>query len=691
MTLPLLLVALGHAQPLMLDAGPIAGPVQDGFHTLHPAGSDDARASWTLPPRRADVLPGPDPLRTDELTGGRLHLDLRPGAWDIWFIAGTSREDARVWAGTTPLTVLADDEPLMALPRDQPWNEWLDSRWYAAAPRPVFRDGETGWHRQVREGRPWRQVRVVVDDDGVDLEFRGLPLHALAAWSADETAMAEVDLALIDAASAAWFERHRAPHRAGPSLDEGSLGATWATEGGEPTAPWSPHLAMNDRVHRLLRVEGGDEPGTVTVDAPDGLEVTIREATWLDFAGHRQRSQRPRPTVLGAEPAWLGGQGLPPMLSVAVGSKGVAKGKHPVRIHLIRGGETHTVSFVAQVHDTHLVPGPPAGLFLQVRQEATVRTGEGSDTVRRLLDDALTLLTDRGMSALALRYATWPGTTETDLLEHVAMRWRSLGGRALMWSDAKLAWRRQAFRRSGGPVLADEEATRALLDRATAAGAVVHTYEEEAWRGVHALDRAPALFTALRRLRPDGPPLAATVPSALDLPVADPADVVLLTGPHLAEHARATKERARVWAYNLAPGRGGPLQAWAAGAETFLQWHAGSRSADPFDTTGQPVQWTHMVLHPDGRFRSTVQLEELAAGVFDVRLLATLEACAIRLSQDERDLMAWRRTLSTAQPTPASDARPWDHAILDDLRAAVLRRLDRTGNPRCAPPSRGEP
>jgi hypothetical protein len=385
---------------------------------------------------------------------------------------------------------------------------------------------------------------------------------------------------------------------------------------------------------------------------------------------------------------------VPPTLSVTLTTTDDAvPGAHTVTLVLERDGDRHDVAIPVTVHGLPLVDGPPSGLFLQVRQEATVRTGMASRTVHDLVTRALTQLSEHGLDAVGVRYTTWPedragADVDLTVYRHLASTWAELGGRALLWSDPKLYWRSLAYRRTEGRMLrsGDTELVTELLEVAAETGAVVHTYEEEAWQGLHAVDRAPGLFTLLRELLPDGPPLAATAPTAADHLVAASADVVLVTGRDPAAAAAAVRDDATVWAYNLAPGRDGPLQAWSAGAETFLQWHADPRSVDPFDDSVLPGRWTHQLLHPDGTFHPTVLLADLAAGVADVRVLATLEACARPGSRDHRLVQTCRETLATARPTPASEGALWSDAQLDALRRDALTRLDTLAGPRCLAP-----
>jgi hypothetical protein len=107
-----------------------------------------------------------------------------------------------------------------------------------------------------------------------------------------------------------------------------------------------------------------------------------------------------------------------------------------------------------------------------------------------------------------------------------------------------------------------------------------------------------------------------------------------------------------------------------------MQWHANPVADDPFYAVQLPTRWFHTVLGPNGQTLSTLWLEDFAAGVYDARLLATLELSirARRPCWVQRELLAvgersrrLERWLQR-QPSPYREAEN----LLYTTRAAML-------------------
>jgi len=318
---------------------------------------------------------------------------------------------------------------------------------------------------------------------------------------------------------------------------------------------------------------------------------------------------------------------------------------------------------------------------VQVEPVVTLRTGFASPEVLAVLDDTLGLLAGHGLDALSIRYALWPDRwpdadrVDSRVLDHVAARWAALGGTSLVWADPKVRWRPAAFV-ADGPVLPDalRPPVAAMLDVARRAPLPtwVHAWEEEAsWKRLDVLPRGQALMAELRTLGAER--LFATIPGPPDEGIAGSVDRVVVGGEgrRLVEAvARVRGSGAEVWAYNLAAGASAPLLAWAVGVDGLLQWHASPVAADPFLTAATPGHVFHVVLAPDGRMKGTILLADLADGLADARLLATLAD-----DPSARPIVeATRAALVNARALDGGDGDLLSPASRADLRAALLHR-----------------
>ena len=666
-----------------LDAGTLASPLADGFDALHLEGSDDSRVRWLDDPRPGEVRGFPDPLTADGLIGGTLHLSLEPGTWRVWALLGQVGEDPYGWADVDRfgLEVVGQDGLSVDIPR--PWPAFVASAVVRPNPRPVFLPDQTSWDRQIGPAHPWRETTVEVGADGLTLTPFGRPLQALVAWPDDAGADAAIDLALIDAARKSWYHLHHEPSEWEHPPPFTSAGALSAQVGMLHTAPGAP-------LHRLVTLQGGDAPGTVRIEGLEALAPSVREVSWLDAAGHPSKKTRPRPVVIGPPTDhWTGGQGLPPTLALHLGVPAEAPpGRHRGWLVLGRDGRNTRVRLDVTVHDVHLGPSLPVGVFLQVPQDATLRAGFGSPEVLDLLDQTMDLLAARGTTALALRYATWPESEDPSVFMHVADGWSRRGGELLVWSDPKVALRGAAYVRPTGPLLPASAlpALRAALALAADAPlpVAIHLYEEEGQKNLDAVPRGRALAEAVRQLDPSVR-LLATMPHPADAAAADAFDQVTFTAwptPDPERFAAARARGASAWAYNLAPGRSGPLLAWALGADGLLQWHWQPRTGDPHAPLHRPAPWFHGLIDRDGRVRATPQADHLAEGIVDVRVLTSLAAVATGGGRHAREATGLLDAMRAAllDPHPSEDGALLSDEVLDAARRRSLILLSQSAS-----------
>lgn len=691
------LVTALAAEPIFLDAGPAGSPVLEGFTLLSPG--VPGPGTYVEPPLQMEDHGDPDPLTADHNAGGTIALPLPPGTWDLYVQLGAADEDPQAFAGGPfGLRVAGQDDLVVDLPPN--WPAFAASPLYAANPVPVFRVQDTPFDRQIAPATPWRRL-TVQGGSTLHLSPFGRPLQALVAWPAEDRPAAEIGLLLIDAQREAWWTRHVAgadlAHPPRNPAEPGPLTVTATTPSGGP-APAAMRLARGDRTSLLLTLGGGDGCVQATVGGamPPGVDVKLRYVTWLDAAGHPDRIRRPRPVVLGDDPQAGCGQGVPPVVLLTVRTHDDSPaGTWPLTVHLRRDDEdlTHPLSVV--VEDVSLAPAMPMGLFAQVAPVVTLREGVASPAVRHALDRQLQVLSEAGLDALSLRYTLWPrqGPTgdevDTRLLDHATASWHALGGRTFIWADAKVSLRPFAYA-ARGPVLPRrmQAPARAMLTATDAQPLPVwlHMWEEEAgWKRLEAVPRGRRFATELRALVDQPPPLVATLATPADWAVADAFDIVMVTGPGdaLVQGVATTRDRAsQVWAYNLAVGASGPLQAWAADVDGFLQWHSDPFVQDPFHDVHRKPRWFHTVLGTDGDVHGTVQLEELAEGVALVRLLSTLQQRLHQLRRrDAQQAAAWlsatQQAFLAAHPSPAWDGGLVAPSTFTTLRNTTLDALKR--------------
>lgn len=668
-------------RPVRLDAGTLVTPLQAGFDRLTAHTSEDPRVTWRQRPRDAEADAWPDPLAADGLVGGTLHLDLPAGDWVAWVVVGTTGERVPRWLGDRRLVVDGETAWSSTVP---PWPARAAHPRWAPNPHPAFRPGETAWHRQVAPRFPWVRVPLTVGPDGLTLALEGTGLRALVVVPAEREPDGDVFRALTDAGRALWWQAVHAPHLAdGPGLPAwvDAPASLTPVDGALPPI----HLGRDDRVGVLLRLPEG--PGTWTVEPPAGVEAGIAEVRWLDRRGHPSLALRPRPAVRMDGPGWRGDQGLPPLAHLRLRTDAATRpGRHRLTV---RAGD-EALDLVLVVHDLTPPAGRPSGVYLQAPPALAADPAAWRDASLAGLD----ALADAGLTAVSLRYTTDLARpdTGTRLWEEAARRWAARGGRRLIWPDVKVPLRAAAYARDGdvlSPEGADllqraDASLRAIRAAAPTLTVDVHLWEEEGWKHLAALDRVDP-FTAAVRERLPGARLLAAMPTAAGRTRAGRFDTVTVGGPGPALRDAVAAARAagagEVWVYNDAPGAGGPLRAWAVGADGFLQWHADPMAWDPWDGTPHHATWRHLVLDAeDGRtvLRTTLAFEALADGVALARWLDLADH--LDVSAEAREGL--RDHLLHARPTDAGGGALLPLPDQLALRATLLPRLARAPRPR---------
>lgn len=689
--IPLLLTAFA-AEPVLLDAGPLADHVMEGFARLDLEGCADLRARWELPPDKA--IPGafPDPLAGDALTGGRLHLDLEPGRWHVWVMLG--QEAATLAEATQPFGLRSGDQAIVEVTPPTLWADWLASPFGSANPRPVFRPDETAWDRQLRPAHPWREAEIEVGGDGLDLQAFGRPLQALVLAPEAQVDTTRVTLALTDDLRKDWFHRYFYPQlrepTAPPAADTLTL-AAWDEPAGAPTRSWSPTLARDERHGAVLWLPG-DGPAEVEVTGLPGLTLELYEVSWLDAAQHAARPTRVRPAVLiprGARAAALtGGQGLPTGLALVLRSTDAAgapsaPGLHKGRVTLTQGGERWRLDLKVRVLDLTLPPPPTPSGFIWLVSPAAQRMLQ-PDALHSALDDDLARMQALGATAITLKGALDPDQLRKQaperaaaLAEHLLQRWADHGGTTAQWADPKMIIRQSAFVHPAEDPLPNSLTPnlRALLaiPGRSPIRVVIPVWEEEGgWKNAGALPIARALMPQLKALAPNVQ-FAANAGHPLDHAVAGLIDVVTLG--NLPTLRRSIVEQVRTsgstpWAYNLAPAETGPLAAWANGVEAFVQWHWSPAMVDPLHDVHQRPVWWYAARGPDGQVWHTALAERFAAGITLTRWLALVEQ-QLREAPDA-EAQALIDALRASLDGPMNNST-WDGEMLAPAAIAALR------------------
>lgn len=699
-----LLTAAFAIEPLLLDAGP--DPALDGFVQLSMRGADDLRVRWQQAPQGA--IPGdfPDPLAGDALVGGSLRLDLEPGVWHVWVMLGT--EHPTLAQSSQPYGLRWGDVDLLRVTPPTDFASWLAAPERASA-WPQFLPGETAWDRVIHPAHRWLEVEVTVGGHGLVLAPFGRPLQALVLAPAEQTEAVRAQLATADLARREWFYLHFyptlrdevPPFASGPAR---VVLTDWeqTPDPAAPTATWSPRLARGDRQGTVAWLLPGDAPVEASVEGLDDLQVELFTVGWLDTAQHSTRPTRVRPALL-APGTGRPTQGLPVGTAITVTVPPDARaGRRKGALVLRSAGATFRVPIELVVLDLDLPLAPvPSGFIMQLNVAATVLDGQGSDTVRRLVQEDFARMRALGCEAITMKGALigshFPDGDlgpSMQLTRDTIGAWAAMGGRALQWADPKVSLHQAGFVHPerdalagalGGPM-------KTLLSAVDGAPlpVVVGLWEEDGgWKNADALLLAQKIVPEIRALAPHIR-LGASAGHPEDLAVAGLIDVVSIG--NLPTIRRAAVEQVQAlggtaWAYNLAPGRTGPLAAWAAGVEAYVQWHWGPEIVDPFHDLHEAATWWYAAPGPDGHVWHTAQAERFGQGIADTRYLALLETRATAAlknrsprvrAQAERALTLLHDTRATLDGALASTA--WDGDMLaphslDLLRDAVVNAL----------------
>ncbi len=677
-----LLATVLAAEPMMLDLGGPHGPTLPSFRRVWADGSDDARVSWQLPARATEVAAFPDAL-SDALHGGVLHLELAPGTWALHVLALEAPPALRAWP-EQPWGLWVDGSAVWTVEPETDLNTFLASPAYAL-PRPAFRLGETVWERRLGTRWPWRSAEVQVGDEGLTLALRGVPLAALVAIDASQDSRSL--LARIDLSRRHDFLEHTA--LGDDLIERGGVGLELASWGSQPDASragvpgvWELSGVPGELVGGILWLHGQPGPIPVKLTGLSCADVELREVLYNDSRGQpRAREPSPRPVALAplTHGRLLGGQGLPVGLSVAVTPRGSCRG----RIKLGR----LSVPLRVETTDLQLAPATPTGLFTGPSDLLTRRTGALSEEVLALLDEELAMMSRLGLTAVALRNSfKGVGANET-LFRHVAERWQALGGKALLHNDLKRLVRNAGLYETGLSPDTLDSVRGAVGSVETGLEVVFSVFEEEGWRSVDAVSRAPSMVSALREVLPDGTQLGANMGHPQSLRVAGAFDVIVWGARPWPRRAEADALRAqgqRVWIYNQGGGRGGPLIAWHVGAEAHLEWRLADAPGDPFDHVSPGSGSLYGLLGPDGHAWPTVGLLRFARGVAEARYVITVE----RRLLDGACSAAWRAdaggfvrsvhgALDTARPQPQLAGEIWPDETYDRVFTGARALLAR--------------
>ncbi|MBW1879537.1 MAG: hypothetical protein JRI25_01565 [Deltaproteobacteria bacterium] len=706
-SLLLLLGVAGASAPslIFLDAGSLASPVMEEFAALHPEGTTEPRATWVTSPTSSRWCNGPDPLAGDSVEGGVLHLDLSPGTWRLSAMMGRECGGRFFpWGVGEAFGLRVDGEEVLRVEVPE-GKAFLDSEFYVANPFPVFREGETGWHRQVERRHAWREVAVDIGTGGVEIEVFGAPLQGLVAVPEERSAEGEVLLELADARRRAWFQSRVDPageHWALPSTGAGPLAvqvARWrewpdpARATPTPVLEWT--ASPGERVSAVLWLFPGADAASAAVHGLDLLEVQLFEAHWLDGSGHARQVRRPRPTFLRPVDGDLrGGQGVP----VGVAVVGWVPDDVPSSVHrgvvvLERDGASVEVPIRLRVRDLELAPAPvPVGFFLDLRKALTLAFGSGSEPVWSAYETDLRMMSRRGFGVLGLRYASpWPerwvlgAPPDTALFEEAARRWWVSGGDQLVWIDLGPWLVRHGFRDRDLPVDDPrlDPVFRGLARAAIAHDAALFFYDEWGHRGFARVRRGRGLAEHIRA-SDGGVQLFAAALHPVSWDLAGAVDVIALAqnpvpSSEVVDHVRG--RGATVWLYNLTPGRSASgLLPWLARPEAIIQWHWNDALGDPFHDLHQRGQYQYTLLAPEGReVWPTLLLESFAEGVTDQRYLGTLEGLVVRAERHRsqrkrtaavrgRALLQAVRALDGSVAVWGGEGEVWTEADLDLLR-----------------------
>lgn len=670
------------APPVHLDPGGLGAPLQEGFSTLHPGGSDDPRVVWIDPGRPVDDG-WPDDLARDGVVDARFTVELPDGAWLVAWIDAPGPLTMRE-VGPRPEGLRADG--VVLAPADPPVDAagFLASPGYARDPFPVFRPGETVWERSVLPEHGWQEARVVSKGGRVAFDTGGRPLRALAIWPWFQADEARASLGRVDAARRDRFVRTYDPEPAvfspAPLLDAPPclVPAPWGRDPADlpVTTPCAPPrleaiVAPGERVAWPVWLQGDDAPATLRLTGDGPVDwVETYEIHWLDVAGAVGRPERPRPAFLRPTDGPLRGeQGVPVGLALAgTVPHDLPPGRHPVRLKVVRDGLTLDLTVDLTVVDVDLEDPPlPVGFFWRWPRWMEQLDGDDASAEARWREDVRWMRTWGAdvWSAQDAAFLVADGIEPADRYDAMATAWDAAGGTHLFaWA---MGGARPAFYdRDGalGPPLPDDLrpglAALAGIGAGTELRVLHFLANEEEVKARDAIPQARAFAGAFRQAAAHPVQLAAGVANPAGWDLADAYDVVLLHDRDRGfsgDMARVAALGAEPWLYNVAGGRSGPWLAWGAEAQGLLQWQWSPDPGDPFARARSGAAYSYALPAPDGGTWFATKLASWSRGVSDLRWVATLEREIARLESSRRP--AHRRL--------AAEAR----AFLDGVRGAV--------------------
>ncbi len=697
-----ILLSAALAAPLQLDLGGPLSPALEGFTSM--GWSDTEHASWRVPPTSLAVGTWPDAL-ADSTSGGALEVK-GEGAWLAVRVSAYAenkggRRGAGTWALAVDGTIVFDAE----VPEDL--YDFLASHHYTPVVRPVFRPGESAWERLLVHEHPW--IRVAVHPTAtVVLELKDRPMEAvIRAGSATEleAAIAAADDAAREDYLAHYDTTSRSPLPiGGEGLQVSGWGVTPDPKLAGQQPIWQLMATPGELTGGVVWVHGAEGPVRVSVQGLPGVEIFLSELVWYDGRGAPSRVAQPLPMVV--EPisdTAAGGQGMPVGIGLRMQvSPGVAPGPHAGLITLEHDGLIRRLEVALDVLPFELDEARPSGPFLapnllMMRWEG----GVDSPRVMRSLEASMDLLAERGFTAMALQNAEWGLDADVFVrsgFDRIMQAWQDRGGRLVSWTDVKRQLRVDAMYDDDDTVLAPHLLQRLqdMLGAASGWDMVVSVpmTEEEGWKSIEAVRRAPAYLELARWAAPPDVRISGHVSHPSEWSFTPWLDTVTWSGrpeTSWANAQRITAHGADLVAYNFGGGRGGPLQAWHLGATAEVEWRFTDVPSNPFADVLANRASTFSVLATDGLPRATPWLERFAVGVQQARYLDTLErlasspACAGPEGEAARVwLDGLHGGLDTAFRTSSFHGEIWPEHAFDRVHAETVRQL-RSLHDTCVP------
>lgn len=696
-----------EVSPIALDAGPPRQLTVEGLGTLDPFAASDPRVRWATPPKAARRTDYPDPVSGDYVSeGGVLSLELPSGKYTASFLLND-----HAWLFKPPLGreigATVDGTRIVAatVPSDA---TFFQSAWYATNPRPVFRDGESGWHRQLANNAQWHTITFEATEPRTELAVFGGAMHALMVAPADKLADAEVERSLIDARRGTWFETYKNPQRLFrplPYATDGELTLRPGRLGDSPEGyrlrgdRFHARATPGERVSWMGEIGGGDAPVTWTVEGLEGARVEVHEIVWLDQRWNTELLPRPA-YLVPSDGTLAGGQGLVPLLALTVT---VPDGSHGESFNgtivLQRGARMVSAPIHIAVRDLDLYPSPiDIGTFADLRSPVGVVHGRDTELGWSIYDEDVRIMRERGIRELALRmtsptpesprFGSWDTPQDPAIFLEAVRRWQAAGGETVHWVDPMFEIGRTVFKPYGpGPVPeAPEPLFDTLVEAATAEPNVcLYVYDE---RAVHQhpvlLDFTRTFAKALQAHAGQELCLSGATPHRAEWSLTDVIQRPMVThnrtdGQRAVQRVQAAGRAASLYLVPQDREHTG-LIPWAFGAEALLHWHYNELMSDPFDEVYAQIPWTKSYLAPDGvTVYPSTAVEAVGEGTIDLDYLATVEGLIDELNGKKRrpireaveaaeDLIALAKANQAGRQSQSHLSGQWNDEALDALR-----------------------